>query len=51
MGREGQRPSKSLSQSSCPYPHPPQLSTGPFREEIPSMLQPFTSLESPQPPS
>lgn len=31
-------------------PPPGWLNAGPFREEIPSMSQPVTSQESPQPP-
>lgn len=31
-------------------PPPRWLNAGPFREEIPSMFQPFTSQESPQRP-
>lgn len=46
---ESQRLTKSLSRSSCP--HPLWLNAGPFREEIPLVFQPFTSQESPQPPS
>lgn len=32
-------------------PPPGWLNAGPFREEIPSMSQPFTFQESPGPPS